>query len=520
MKRFILFFLVVGNYLFAQNVGIGVASPTDKLHVNGNLRFDGSLEPNDIAGNTGDFLQSQGVNIPPVWTTPGKGNGIIGLCGSITNNYLTKYDAIGDVLCQSVVYDNGSSAGIGTTSLAALWHLSRPAGYTNDLFMAETGLPEEVVVISNTGDVGIGEAVPVAKLDFRNGNAYFTGAGGNISAISVTNDFVGMTDESQWVLNVYATGTANHGALYVRTDGISKNSETTNSKPSIESDHYGHGPALLLTTYATGIDTAYTIHAQNLGEAAHTIYATNWRNTNNTSTIYAVYLGTGNSGNNAIFGRADGAGAGNGTGVRGIGGFTGIFGDDGPIGTYAGYFSGNVRITGNLTIVGSISKGGGTFQIDHPLDPENKYLYHSFVESPEMLNIYSGRIITDNSGIAVVKLPGYFTALNKDVQYNLTVVGTFAQAIVWEEVNSDNEFVIKTDKPNVTVCYLITGVRKDPWANKYRVVPEVEKEPHNKGKYLYPEVYDLPENKRIGYEEEQKASGTYPKDRMPLKGKE
>ncbi|HEY3242950.1 MAG TPA: hypothetical protein VGM03_06310, partial [Phycisphaerae bacterium] len=48
---------------------------------------------------------------------------------------------------------------------------------------------------------------------------------------------------------------------------------------------------------------------------------------------------------------------------------------------WAGYFSGNVNVTGTL------SKGFGTFKIDHPLDPENKYLYHSFVESPDMKNI-------------------------------------------------------------------------------------------------------------------------------------
>jgi len=29
------------------------------------------------------------------------------------------------------------------------------------------------------------------------------------------------------------------------------------------------------------------------------------------------------------------------------------------------------------------------FKVDHPLDPENKYLSHSFVESPDMMNIYN-----------------------------------------------------------------------------------------------------------------------------------
>ncbi|GBC79423.1 hypothetical protein HRbin09_00642 [bacterium HR09] len=45
---------------------------------------------------------------------------------------------------------------------------------------------------------------------------------------------------------------------------------------------------------------------------------------------------------------------------------------------YAGYFAGKVYVSGFL------EKGGGGFKIDHPLDPENKYLNHFFVESPEM----------------------------------------------------------------------------------------------------------------------------------------
>ncbi|MEL6987310.1 MAG: hypothetical protein AAGK97_05720, partial [Bacteroidota bacterium] len=54
----------------------------------------------------------------------------------------------------------------------------------------------------------------------------------------------------------------------------------------------------------------------------------------------------------------------------------------------------------NFDIEGLISKLGGTFKIDHPLDPDNKYLYHSFVESPDMMNIYNGNVITNDNGIA------------------------------------------------------------------------------------------------------------------------
>lgn len=64
-------------------------------------------------------------------------------------------------------------------------------------------------------------------------------------------------------------------------------------------------------------------------------------------------------------------------------------------GGFAGFFLGDVDVDGDL------SKAGGSFKIDHPLDPANKYLYHSFVESPDMMNIYNGNVTTDAEGKAV-----------------------------------------------------------------------------------------------------------------------
>jgi len=103
---------------------------------------------------------------------------------------------------------------------------------------------------------------------------------------------------------------------------------------------------------------------------------------------------------------------------------------------------------GNLDITGNLSKGGGSFKIDHPLDPENKYLYHSFVESPDMKNIYDGNVTINARGLAVVELPEYFEALNCDYRYQLTVLGQFAQAVVLRKIKN-NRFVIKTSKPRV-----------------------------------------------------------------------
>jgi len=76
--------------------------------------------------------------------------------------------------------------------------------------------------------------------------------------------------------------------------------------------------------------------------------------------------------------------------------------------------SGNGFYAGNLNVTGKLTKGSGSFKIDHPLDPANKYLSHSFVESPDMMNMYNGNITTDRRGLARVILPGYFEALNRD----------------------------------------------------------------------------------------------------------
>ncbi len=147
--------------------------------------------------------------------------------------------------------------------------------------------------------------------------------------------------------------------------------------------------------------------------------------------------------------------------------------------------------TGNVVVNGNLSKGGGSFKIDHPLDPANKYLYHSFVESPDMMNIYNGNIMTDASGKATVQLPDYFEALNMEYRYQLTVIGSFAQAIVNKEV-AGNKFEIATSTPNVKVSWQVTGVRHDAYANQNRIPNTVEKDAKNKGTYVHPKAFNKP----------------------------
>ena len=160
-----------------------------------------------------------------------------------------------------------------------------------------------------------------------------------------------------------------------------------------------------------------------------------------------------------------------------------------------------------VSVHGSISKSSGTFKIDHPMDPANKYLYHSFVESPDMMNVYNGNVTTDAQGLAEVTLPDYFETLNREFRYQLTCMGTFAQAIIKEEVVG-NKFVIQTSTPNVKVSWQVTGVRQDPWAEANRVQVEVDKAAEDRGLFIHPELYGQPASKSIGASQEVKEQDT------------
>jgi hypothetical protein len=149
---------------------------------------------------------------------------------------------------------------------------------------------------------------------------------------------------------------------------------------------------------------------------------------------------------------------------------------------YAGFFNGRVWVYGTLI------KNAGSFKIDHPLDPANKFLSHSFVESPDMKNIYDGIVTTDRNGKATVTLPDYFEALNKDFRYQLTPVGKFSKVVISKEI-SNNQFEIETSEKNVEVSWQITGTRIDAYAEANRIQVEELKEGNDIGRYIYPQGF-------------------------------
>ncbi|HOO99020.1 MAG TPA: hypothetical protein PLV06_06455 [Bacteroidales bacterium] len=182
----------------------------------------------------------------------------------------------------------------------------------------------------------------------------------------------------------------------------------------------------------------------------------------------------------------------------------GIFGHTNSSEGYAGYFQGKVHVAGTL------SKSGGSFKIDHPLDPANKWLSHSFVESPDMMNIYNGTITLNNQGEAAVQLPEWFEALNTDFRYQLTPIGAPAPDQFISQEVSNNKFQIAGGKPGLKVSWQITGIRKDAFAEKNRIQVEEYKNPDERGKYMHPGLFGQPESKGIHFF--QKNDMNYSKD--------
>ena len=271
------------------------------------------------------------------------------------------------------------------------------------------------------------------------------------------------------------------------------------------------------TEYRDGID----LNVDNSGSSGrlYGIVGTSDYTTEGSSGMAYGLFGRGRSDNGSrygVFGTADtytssNVTTGNSYGVYGTatdGAYAyGIYGYAGSATTnYAGYFNGNAHVTGTLT------KGGGAFKIDHPLDPENKYLQHSFVESPDMMNIYNGNITLNEQGEAWVELPEWFGALNKDFRYQLTAVGAPGPNLYIAHKVIEDRFMIAGGTKGMEVSWQVTGIRKDKWAEANRLQVEVDKSVEEKGKYIHPEVYNLPLERSVDYENLKPAIETREKD--------
>jgi len=160
--------------------------------------------------------------------------------------------------------------------------------------------------------------------------------------------------------------------------------------------------------------------------------------------------------------------------------------------------AGDVAIAGDLAVGGDLNVTGAKhFKIDDPLDPANKYLYHTSVESPDMMNIYNGTAVLDTKGEAEIQLPDWFEALNRDFRYQLSCIGGFAPVYVAREIEN-NTFRVAGGTPGLKVSWQVTGVRHDAYAEAHRSPVEVEKPAGERGRYLYPDPVGASQDKAVG----------------------
>jgi hypothetical protein len=217
----------------------------------------------------------------------------------------------------------------------------------------------------------------------------------------------------------------------------------------------------------------------------------------------AVY-GYATSGATGVYASSDSGtgvygGSSSGNGVFGYGA-AGVYGESSGEGeNNAGHFQGNVLITGNLQVNGTINKSAVGFKIDHPLDPAHKYLMHSCVESDEMMNIYRGNVIVDSNGKAVVIMPDWFQAENRDFSYQLTPIGAPAPGIYVSREIEQNQFEIAGGSSGMKISWQVTGARNDRYALAHPLAIEPAKRVPDVGKFIRPEEFGQPQSKMIGY---------------------
>jgi hypothetical protein len=314
------------------------------------------------------------------------------------------------------------------------------------------------------------------------------GGGFGLKAVSVNSD--GIYAESAYATAIYALGD--------RSDAVwGRTSATTNGHAGVVGEAFsptavGYGIRGVCNSSNTscyagyfegGVYVAGTLNINIPAAGSHGVSAVIHSTASGAAAVEAKNLGTGKGlyaysvNSNAI----EAEGANRGIQAKGT--------------NYAGYFIGDVYVSGNLT-------AGGTkpFRIDHPLDPANKYLYHFAVESPEVRNLYQGNAVLDAAGEAVVALPDYFDALNaEEFNYQLTCIGGFAPVYIAEKV-SGNQFKIAGGVSGLEVSWQVTAIRNDPYLRDHPVQAEVSKDADAKGTYQYPEGYGQPETAGVDYE--------------------
>jgi hypothetical protein len=118
------------------------------------------------------------------------------------------------------------------------------------------------------------------------------------------------------------------------------------------------------------------------------------------------------------------------------------------------------------------------------------------------MNVYNGNVVLDADGRAVIEMPDWFEALNRDFRYQLTAIGGPGPNLYVASELTNGQFEIAGGSPGLKVSWQLTGIRHDPFALANPIHVEVDKDPEDAGKYLHPLAYGVDAKKQIGYAED------------------
>lgn len=343
-----------------------------------------------------------------------------------------------------------------------------------------------VDIFFNGGNVGIGVSTPGFPLSIQ-----ATGPG---RAINAVNNTASGTVYGLWAQVLSPAG---RGAI-----GFSNATTGTGSGFYGQSNSTDGRGVTGLANAATG--PGYGVFGQTNSASGRGVYGLAPSATGQTYGVFgqansATGIGVAGQTNSA-------AGGANTVGVSGIANSenaVGVYGRGN--GSSSGIVYGVVGVTSTTNGFGVFSNGNTgasgakSFVIDHPNDPEHKFLVHYSIESPEPYLVYRGTALLDGSGSAIVELPAYFGEINRDPQYQLTAIGAPAPMLHIASEIVDNEFVIAGGMPGMKVSWTVTAVRNDAFMRANPPSDIQIKPAAAQGTYLLPQLYGQPESKGMFY---------------------
>ncbi|MDX1463561.1 MAG: hypothetical protein R3359_10930 [Marinirhabdus sp.] len=327
----------------------------------------------------------------------------------------------------------------------------------------------------SVAQVGIGTTNPSAQVDIVHANS--TQPALEVNHSETSNPFSAVyirnqgTNRAIYAENLLSTSNAATGFFYQsgnggNAHGLQVNMESTTIASGLVINHAG------TQGFGSQINISGTNNTNRGLQIAHSGQAGAVYGYNNSNAITGTirvgefaYQGTDVDDHVGVYGGSTPT-TGYGIGVLGQGNWYGIF-SNGDFG----------------------ATGAKTFIADNPLDPGNKFLKHFSIESDEVLNMYRGVVALDSNGMATVQLPDYFEAINRNVSYQLTSIGSPQPPYVVQEIEG-NTFVV-AGQAGAKVSWLIIAERNDAYMQQHPEArdPEPLKKGPRKDKYITPEFY-------------------------------